>query len=218
MSSLQQEGSLQAPIRHPIDWRSPQFNDEGDLFFELERVFDHCHGCRRCVSLCDSFPTLFDLVDESKTMEIDGVAKGDYWKVVDQCYLCDLCYMTKCPYVPPHEWNIDFPHLMLRAKAVRFAKQGARVRDKLLTSTDAVGKVAGLPGVSIVVNAANRSKPVRKVLHKVAGIHSDARIPPYESRSLRKRVARVASLEPGDARLGAKTSSACWNITVSRSQ
>jgi len=85
MSSLQQEGSLQAPIRHPIDWRHPEFNDEDQLFFELERVFDHCHGCRRCVSLCDSFPTLFDLIDESKAMEIDGVAKGDYWEVVDQC-------------------------------------------------------------------------------------------------------------------------------------
>jgi len=121
------EGSLQAPTRHPIDWQSADFKDESKLFAELERVFDLCHGCRRCVSLCDSFPTLFDLVDESETMEVDGVAKADYWKVVDQCYLCDLCYMTKCPYVPPHEWNIDFPHLMLRAKAVRFDKEGASV-------------------------------------------------------------------------------------------
>jgi len=38
---------------------------------------------------------------------------------VDHCYLCDLCFMTKCPYVPPHEWNLDFPHLMLRAKALK---------------------------------------------------------------------------------------------------
>ena len=119
------EGSLDAPTRHPIDWREPGFCDEEELYTELGRVFDHCHGCRRCVSLCDSFPTLFDLVDESDTMEIDGVDRADYWKVVDQCYLCDLCYMTKCPYVPPHEWNIDFPHLMLRAKAVRFQKHGA---------------------------------------------------------------------------------------------
>ncbi len=69
------EGSLQAPTRHPIDWQSDDFKDEGKLFAELERVFDLCHGCRRCVSLCDSFPTLFDLVDESETMEVDGVAK-----------------------------------------------------------------------------------------------------------------------------------------------
>ena len=58
-------------------------------------------------------------------MEVDGVAKDDYWKVVDQCYLCDVCYMTKCPYVPPHPWNLDFPHLMLRAKAVKFRQDGA---------------------------------------------------------------------------------------------
>jgi Fe-S oxidoreductase len=106
----QREGSLDAPTRHPLDWRSDEFYDDASLFKELERVFDICHGCRRCFNLCHSFPTLFDLVDESDTMEVDGVAKKDYWQVVDHCYLCDMCYMTKCPYVPPHEWNVDFPH------------------------------------------------------------------------------------------------------------
>jgi len=84
------EGNLEAPTRHNIDWKNPDFYNEEKVFEELERVFDLCHGCRRCVSLCDSFPTLFDLVDESSTMEVDGVDKKDYWKVVDQCYLCDL--------------------------------------------------------------------------------------------------------------------------------
>ena len=199
------EGGLGAPVRHPIDWQSPDFNDEGKLMSEMERVFDLCHGCRRCVSLCDSFPTLFDLVDESDTMEVDGVAKQDYWKVVDQCYLCDLCYMTKCPYVPPHEWNIDFPHLMLRAKAVRFAKEGASTRDKLLTSTDFVGNTAGIPGISIVVNAANRSAPLRKTLEKVGGIHHKASIPRYESKSLRKRVSKLATLDAAQAKPTART-------------
>ena len=120
---MTREGNLEAPTRHPIDWKSPEFYDEEKCLHEMERTFDICHGCRRCVSLCQSFPTLFDLVDESKTQEVDGVAKADYWKVVDQCYLCDLCYMTKCPYVPPHPWNLDFPHTMLRAKAIKF-KQG----------------------------------------------------------------------------------------------
>lgn len=108
------EGSLERPTRHPIDWRNPPVPRSRGARQGLERVFDICHGCRRCVSLCGSFPTLFDLVDESKTGEVDGVAKADYMKVVDQCYLCDLCYLTKCPYVPPHPWNVDFPHLMLR--------------------------------------------------------------------------------------------------------
>ncbi|HEY5761579.1 MAG TPA: Fe-S oxidoreductase, partial [Rhodocyclaceae bacterium] len=115
--AIPREGNLEAPTRHVIDWKSPDFHNEESLHQEMERVFEICHGCRRCVSLCQSFPTLFDLIDESESMEIDGVAKADYEKVVDHCYLCDLCYMTKCPYTPPHEWNLDFPHLMLRAKA-----------------------------------------------------------------------------------------------------
>src|SRR5512136_351611 len=129
------EGSLEAPTRHPLDWKNPAFYDAENLFAEMERVFDICHGCRRCVSLCGSFPTLFDLIDESPTMEMDGVPKEAYWKVVDQCYLCDVCYMTKCPYVPPHPWNLDFPHLMLRAKAVKFASGKVPLKDSILAST-----------------------------------------------------------------------------------
>ena len=146
------EGGLAAPTRHPIAWKEPDFYDEQKLNVELERVFDICHGCRRCVSLCNSFPTLFDLVDESSTMEVDGVSKDDYSKVVDQCYLCDLCYLTKCPYVPPHEWNVDYPHLMLRAKAVKHKKGQTPLRDKVLSATDAVGKLASIPVVVDVVN------------------------------------------------------------------
>jgi len=124
------EGSLEAPTRHPIDWRNPEFFDHAALEKEQERIFEICHGCRRCVSLCGAFPTLFDLIDEGKSGEIDGVAKKDFVKVVDQCYLCDLCYMTKCPYVPPHEWNVDFPHTMLQAKAVKFKKHGVTFGEK----------------------------------------------------------------------------------------
>jgi len=138
------EGSLEAPTRHPLDWTNPSFYDEDSLFKELERVYDICHGCRRCFNLCNAFPTLFDAIDESDTMELDGVPREVYWDVVDHCYLCDMCYMSKCPYVPPHEWNVDFPHLMLRAKAVNFKKGKTRFRDKLLSSTDTVGKLAGI--------------------------------------------------------------------------
>ena len=180
-----QEGNLSAPTRHALNWKNPEFYDETALFQELERVFDLCHGCRRCVSLCQSFPTLFDLVDESETMEVDGVKKEDYWQVVDHCYLCDLCFMTKCPYTPPHEWNIDFPHLMLRAKAVKYKQGKTKTRDKILTSTDAVGNLAGIPIVAGVVNAANKAKPMRKLLQSVLGVHADARVPEYHSRTLR---------------------------------
>ena len=186
-SDDRREGSLQAPKRHALDWRNPEFYEEPALMTELERVFDICHGCRRCVSLCNAFPTLFDLVDNSSTMEVDGVNKGDYWQVVDHCYLCDLCFMTKCPYVPPHEWNVDFPHLMLRAKAVKLQKGAVKTRDKILTSTDRIGKLAGIPVVVQMVNTANKSGTFRMLLDKVLGIHMDALLPVYHSKTLRKR-------------------------------
>jgi glycerol-3-phosphate dehydrogenase subunit C len=180
------EGSVEAPTRHPLDWKSDAFYDEGALFKELERVYDICHGCRRCVNLCTAFPTLFDLVDESSTMEVDGVDRKDYWKVVDQCYLCDMCYLTKCPYVPPHAWNVDFPHLMLRAKAVKFRK-GVRFRDRLLSSTTALGRLAAIPVVAQTVNAVNRNRTARGLMQKALGVHKDRELPEYASRTFRSR-------------------------------
>ncbi len=198
------EGSLEAPKRHAIDWRSDSYYDEAKVFDELERVFDICHGCRRCVNLCNAFPTLFDLVDESSTFEVDGVARQDYWKVVDQCYLCDLCFMTKCPYVPPHEWNVDFPHLMLRAKAVKFRKGEVRFRDKLLTSTDALGKLAAIPVVAQAVNAANRNALARGVMQSVLGVDKRRELPPYAPAKFRSkaRVARDWPVRDGESTPG----------------
>ena len=174
------EGSLEAPTRHPIDWKAPDFYDQDKLDAELHRVFDICHGCRRCVSLCGSFPTLFDLIDEGKTGELDGVDKKDFGKVVDQCYLCDVCYMTKCPYVPPHPWNLDFPHLMLRAKAVKFKQGGTRARDKFMSATDALGKLASIPVVVQFVNAANHNGAARALMEKTLGVDAKAWIPSFK--------------------------------------
>jgi Fe-S oxidoreductase len=179
------EGNLEAPTRHPVDWKNPLFHDEAACFKELERVFDICHGCRRCVSLCNAFPTLFDLVDESASGEVDGVAKPDFWKVVDQCYLCDLCFMTKCPYVPPHPWNLDFPHTMLRAKAIKFKQGGVKGGEKFLASTDVHGKFAGIPVVVQVANAVNRTKPARKMMDKALGVHPDAWLPELATKRFR---------------------------------
>jgi glycerol-3-phosphate dehydrogenase subunit C len=178
------EGSLEAPTRHALAWKNPEFWDQAKAEKELERIFDICHGCRRCVSLCTTFPTLFDLVDSSETLEVDGVRKEDYWKVVDQCYLCDLCYMTKCPYVPPHPWNVDFPHVMLRAKAIKF-KKGIKLRDRLLSSTDAMGKLAAIPVVAQTVNALNKNSLARAGMQAVLGVHKDRELPPYAPRRFR---------------------------------
>ncbi len=183
------EGNLQAPTRHPIDWKGPDYYDEAATLTEMERIFDICHGCRRCVSLCGSFPTLFDLVDESKTMEVDGVDKKDYWKVVDQCYMCDLCYMTKCPYTPPHEWNLDFPHTMLRAKAIKFKKGEVGMAEKLLASTDVHGQFAGIPIVVQAVNAINQTKPARAVMESVLGVDKDAWLPALATQKFRSGAA-----------------------------
>jgi Fe-S oxidoreductase len=191
----QKEGNLEAPTRHPIDWKDPDYYDETQLLNEMERIFDLCHGCRRCVSLCHSFPTLFDMVDESETMELDGVDQNDYWQVVDHCYLCDLCYMTKCPYVPPHEWNIDFPHLMLRAKAVNYKKGRSKLRDRILTSTDNLGKLASIPIIAGTVNTFNKAKNFREILDHALGVHPNAKLPEFHSKTMRKRLAHKVATE-----------------------
>jgi Fe-S oxidoreductase len=199
------EGSLEAPTRHALGWQEPQFYDAAALDKELERVFDICHGCRRCFNLCNSFPTLFDLIDESKTGELDGVDKKAYAQVVDNCYLCDMCYMTKCPYVPPHPWNVDFPHLMLRAKAVKNRRGHVRLRDRVLSATDAVGNIAGIPVVAEIVNAVNRSTVGRKMLNAALGVHPEAPVPEFHSKTLRSRLSKHSAPPPRAAQPAANT-------------
>src|SRR5712692_3104439 len=195
------EGNLEAPTRHPVAWRAPEFYEEAKLLGEMERVFSICHGCRRCVNLCTAFPTLFDLVDASATLEVDGVEKSQFWKVVDQCYLCDMCYMTKCPYVPPHPWNVDFPHLMLRAKAVKYQKGEVRFRDKLLSNTDALGSFAGIPIVTQTVNAVNQSKLARGMLENAIGVDKDAWLPEFATKKFRSGAAQSSAYPVRDGKL-----------------
>ena len=187
------EGSLEAPKRHPIEWRGGAFYAPDELEKELERVFDICHGCRRCVNLCGAFPTLFDLVDSASSGELDTVSKSDFRKVVDDCYLCDVCFMTKCPYVPPHPWNVDFPHLMLRAKAVEFRRSDGRARDRILSSTDSLGHLAGIPVVTQTVNAIGRSAPGRRALEATLGVDRNAWRPDFAVRKFRSAARPDAS-------------------------
>lgn len=179
------EGSLEAPKRHPIDWKNPDFYKEAELFNEMDRVFDICHGCRRCVNLCTAFPSLFDLIDEGTSGELDGVEKNKFWEVVDRCYLCDMCFMSKCPYVPPHQWNVDFPHLMLRAKAVKYKKGKTNFRDKMLSSTDIMGKLASIPVVVQAVNAAIKAPTTRKIIDNMLDIHAERELPEYTAKKFR---------------------------------
>lgn len=177
------EGSLEAPVRHPIPWESPDFYDEAALDAELRRVFDICHGCRRCFNLCDSFPRLFDLVDEAETGELDSVSSADFKPVVDACTLCDMCFMTKCPYVPPHEFNLDFPHLMLRYRAVEQKKGAVPFATRQMTQTDRNGKLAS--AVAPVVNWACKCDNglTRGPMEALAGIHRDAKLPEFHTKT-----------------------------------
>ncbi len=181
---MSREGSLDAPIRHPIPWHDEDFYNEEKLDEELRRVFDICHGCRRCFNLCDSFPLLFDLIDESESGELDTVKSADFKPVIDACTLCDMCFLTKCPYVPPHEFDLDFPHLMLRARAIEHKKQGTGFFDKQITETDRNGKLGC--SMSGLTNWASKcgNGLTRPVMESVAGIHRDAHLPEYSAKTL----------------------------------
>ncbi|TAD91882.1 MAG: glycerol-3-phosphate dehydrogenase [Alphaproteobacteria bacterium] len=181
------EGSLDAPVRHPLNWQDPEFYDEAKLDEELRRVFDICHGCRRCFNLCDSFPKLFDLVDEAGDEELEAVSSDKFGTVVDACTLCDLCFMTKCPYVPPHEFNLDFPHLMLRYRAVERKKGKTGGLAEQLVETDRNGKLAGL--VAPLANWASDTNNgmTRGVLESVAGVHREAALPKFHGKTFAMR-------------------------------
>jgi glycerol-3-phosphate dehydrogenase subunit C len=185
------EGSLEAPVRHPLDWEHPDFNDEAKLDAEMRRVFDICHGCRRCFNLCDSFPRLFDLVDATDVGEVEGVASADFKGVVDACTLCDMCFMTKCPYVPPHEFNLDFPHLMLRYRAAELKKHGLPFAEKRLAETDANGRLASK--LAPLANWASRRKNglTRPILEKAGGIDRRAELPEFHRPTLEARAKKA---------------------------
>ena len=178
------EGSLDAPIRHPISWRDPDFYDAEKIDAELRRVFDICHGCRRCFNLCDSFPRLFDLIDATESGEVEGVSSSDFKQVVAACTLCDMCFMTKCPYVPPHEFDLDFPHLMLRHRAAELRAEGLSFVKKQLTETDRNGKLAA--PVAPIANWATscKNKLTRPIMEAVTGVDREAVLPKYYSKTL----------------------------------
>ena len=181
------EGSLEAPIRHPIDWENPDFYDMEKIDSELHRVFDICHGCRRCFNLCDSFPTLFDLVDAAPTSELDSVDPKDFKKVVDGCTLCDMCFMTKCPYVPPHEFNLDFPHLMLRYRAAELKQGIVHTGVRQLTATDRNGALAGLVAPLANLASMRGNSVTRPLLESIAGVDRDAALPKYYFKTFAER-------------------------------
>ena len=178
------EGGIERPIRHKVDWQSSSFTDHILLDKEMRRVFDVCHSCRRCFNLCDSFPKLFDIIDESETGELDSVNSGSFSKVVDSCTLCDMCFLSKCPYVPPHEFNIDFPHLMLRYRvAEKTRKKRLNFFENQLLKIDRNGKIFVFfsPLTNWFISTKNFFS--RLMITSIFNIHKKAQIPKYSSKT-----------------------------------
>ena len=177
------EGSLQAPTREIIKWQDPDFTDPVKLDEEMRRVFDICHGCRRCFNLCDSFPRLFDLIDNSPQEDVEHLASEDFKPVVEACTLCDMCFMTKCPYVPPHPFMLDFPHLMLRHRFAEAKKGNKDFIQRQLAEMDRNGAAARF--VAPLVNWASDkdNSATRAVMEKTTGIDAKATLPKFHART-----------------------------------
>jgi glycerol-3-phosphate dehydrogenase subunit C len=186
---MSKEGSVGAPTRHAIAWRDEEFYDEAKLDAEMRRVFEICHGCRRCFNLCDSFPRLFDLLDESPN-EVEGLKSEDFVKVVEACTLCDMCFLTKCPYVPPHEFNLDFPHLMLRHRAVEAKKGNSEFTPGQLAEMDRNGRLARFAAPLINWAGTRGNTLTRPLMEKTVGIDRDATLPQFVSRTFMAAASR----------------------------
>ncbi len=193
------EGSLEAPVRHPIAWGEADFYEEEKLDAELRRVFDICHGCRRCFNLCDSFPRLFDLIDGSESGELDTVDSAGFKPVADACTLCDMCFMTKCPYVPPHEFAVDFPHLMLRYRATEHRQGKLGFAARQLTETDRNGRLAGMAAPLVNWAGDARNRPTRVLMEKAAGVDRHAALPKFHGKTFAMRAREGAPPVDPDA-------------------
>jgi len=202
--SINKKVSALTPVRHPIDFKNSDFLDPKKIDDEMRRVFEVCHGCRRCFNLCDSFPKLFDFIDDSKDGDLKSVNSDKFAVVVDACTLCDMCFMTKCPYVPPHEFNIDFPHLMLRYRMYQ-KKQG-----KLSKITAQLAKIDRNAKIGIIFNkiinwASNvKNKFLRILIQLLTGIDKRVVLPRFNSETFeqyfKKNIEKINTSAPGYGR------------------
>jgi Fe-S oxidoreductase len=162
---------------------SKSFWDESQLEGELKRIFDICNGCRRCYNLCPSFNDLFSRLDsESVDGEAEKLSLADLRSVTDLCYQCKLCF-NHCPYTPPHRWEIDFPRVMMRSKAVQVKREGQSLQDRFLGHADLIGRLGSF--FAPLVNWANRNPFHRWFMEKVLCLHRDRLLPTYASETFR---------------------------------
>jgi glycerol-3-phosphate dehydrogenase subunit C len=187
------------PAYDPPD---PRYFDRKDLRSEVERVFSLCADCRLCVKFCGSFPKMFDAIDsyctDEKYSEVDTkkLKTEDVKQVVDLCFQCKLCYI-KCPYTPgDHEWSIDFPRLMARAKAQQVKEQGVSLGDKMLGNPDLLGKLG--TRTSPLANWANESRIHRQFMQSLLGIHKDKKLPSFAVKTLASQFSAIKKNPQGE--------------------
>ncbi len=174
------------PTRPAIDWRAPTFLDNAAFTGERRRVFEVCHTCRRCGDLCESFPRLFDLIDTAADGSLAAVPDAALDTVADACTLCDLCYPV-CPYVPPHVHAVDFPHLMVRQRALEKHRGARGAIETALGETDRNGRLMG--ALAALTNWATdrRNGLTRPLIEWLAGVHRDAVLPRFHARTFSRR-------------------------------
>ncbi len=163
-----------------FDFDDPKYYDTLAVEKELERVTELCDGCRRCFRLCTPFDFMLDDCVDKNDGDISKITSADYRKMVDLCWQCKLCY-NHCPYTPPHKWSIDFPRLMLRAKAARARAEGVTLQDRALGDVDLVGAIGS--ATAPLSNWANSFAPHRAVMEKVLGIEKSRRLPTFHRRT-----------------------------------
>jgi Fe-S oxidoreductase len=164
-----------------LDLKNPEFWERGAVHKELRRVYDICGGCRRCLPLCPSFKVLFDRMDvEAVDGDVDKLPARDVKEVVDLCYQCKLCF-NHCPYTPPHRWEVDFPRLMLRARAAQARQTGVSLQDRMLGNADLVGKLGSL--AAPLSNWMNELGVHRAFMQAVVGIHKQRNLPKFARRT-----------------------------------
>ena len=177
-----------------FDIRSAQFWDRKDVDGELRRVYDICNGCRRCLPLCPSFKVMFDRIDVDEVDgDVDKLPAAHVKEVVDLCYQCKLCY-NHCPYTPPHRWAVDFPRLMLRARASEARADGVTLQDRMLGNADLVGKLGSL--TAPLSNWMNEFSAHRALLQAVIGIHKDRNLPRFHRETFSRWFGRRRASTP----------------------
>ncbi|MBM3220870.1 MAG: 4Fe-4S dicluster domain-containing protein, partial [Candidatus Rokubacteria bacterium] len=178
-----------------FDIRKAEFWDRNDVEGELRRVYDICNGCRRCLPLCPSFKVMFDRIDVDEVDgDIDKLPARDVKDVVDLCYQCKLCY-NHCPYTPPHRWAVDFPRLMLRARASDARAAGVSLQDRMLGNTDFVGKLGSL--TAPLSNWMNELGAHRALMQAVVGIHKDRNLPKFHRETFTRWFSKRQRDAPG---------------------